>query len=295
MKKIIIAVASLILAGSVAQAQTSSYFGDLQGVKGKAYQGMDINGDYMVSCQHTGITTIYDISKGSPEKVSQFNLASFHENNHCNVVSFGIEKAEKSDILPLMYISQCHKKPVNGKKDVLFVERVLPGMKSSELVQTIMYDDVNKDFGYALQWVIDTKNKMLYGYGNTINNNDPANRHRVIKFHLPKLSDGDFVVLKSEDALENYTIEEVSDFRFNPTGQGLYIYKGKLYMPTGVDTEKKPSILYVWDLNTKTMETVDLTKITKTEFEDITFYKQEPKGKSSFIIQSQGGLYKITL
>lgn len=295
MKKIIIAVASLILAGTVAHAQTSSYFGDLQGVKGKAYQGMDISGDYMVSCQHSGITTIYDISKGKPEKVSQFNLASTHENNHCNVVSFGIEKAEKSDILPLMYISQCHKKTVDGRKDVLYVERVLPGMNSSELVQTIMYDDINKDFGYALQWVIDTKNKMLYGYGNTINNNDPANRHRVIKFHLPKLSEGDFVVLKSEDALENYTIEEVSDFKFNPIGQGLYIYKGKLYMPTGVDTAKKPSILYVWDLNTKTMEKVDLSKITKSEFEDITFYKKEPKGKASFIIQSQGGLYKITL
>ena len=74
MKKIIIAVASLILAGSVAQAQTSSYFGDLQGVKGKAYQGMDINGDYMVSCQHTGITTIYDINVPPPLSVSSFPL-----------------------------------------------------------------------------------------------------------------------------------------------------------------------------------------------------------------------------
>ncbi|MBQ5597116.1 MAG: hypothetical protein IIU66_01325, partial [Clostridia bacterium] len=37
-------------------------------------------------------------------------------------------------------------------------------MKSSQLVQTIYYDDVNKDFDYALQWVVDRKNRMLYGY-----------------------------------------------------------------------------------------------------------------------------------
>ena len=95
-------------------------------------------------------------------------------------------------------------------------------LSGSSLVQTIFYDDVNKDFGYALQWVIDQENKMLYGYGNTINNSDTLNRHRIIKFRLPALSDGSFVVLKSEDALENYLIEDVSDFRFNPIGQGLF-------------------------------------------------------------------------
>jgi hypothetical protein len=295
MKRVIFILTSLLLSVSFLQAQTSSYFGDLKGTKGLGYQGMDIYGNYLVSCQHTGMTTIYDISKGKPEMLSQFNLDSHHENNHCNVVTFGVEKAEKSDVMPLVYVSQCHKKPVNDKKDVLYVERMLPGLKSSELVQTIFYDDVNKDFGYALQWVIDTKNKMLYGYGNTINNNDPANRHRVIKFHLPKLSDGEFVVLKSEDALENYTIEEVSDYKFNPIGQGLSIYNGKLYMPTGFGSDKEPSILYIWNLETKTMETVDLSKITKSEFEDIAFYKKEGKGKTSFIIQSQAGLYKITL
>ena len=164
-------------------------------------------------------------------------------------------------------------------------------MQSSELVQTIYYDDVNKDFGYALQWVVDRKNGFLYGYGNTINNNDPANRHRIIKFRLPKLSDGVFVTLHPEEALENYTIEEVSDFKFNPIGQGLDIRNGKLYMPTGFGDEKYPSILYVWNLRTKKMsKVIDLSKCTKGELEDIAVITPR-----KVLLQSQDGLFMVKL
>ena len=148
---------------------------------------------------------------------------------------------------------------------------------------------MNGDYGYALQWVVDLKEKMLYGYGNTVNNSDPSNRHRIVKFHLPKLSDGDFVVLKPEDALENYTIEEVSSFKFNPIGQGLYIYKGKLYMPTGIGTEKHPSILYVWDLKKRSMKEIDLSGCTTGELEDIALYGNR------FLIQGQDGLFSVKL
>ena len=78
----------------------------------------------------------------------------------------------------VMAITSC-----SGKKiDVQFLGQhgfAYQGMdlSGSSLVQTIFYDDVNKDFGYALQWVIDQ---------------------------------------------ENYLIEDVSDFRFNPIGQGLF-------------------------------------------------------------------------
>jgi hypothetical protein len=163
-------------------------------------------------------------------------------------------------------------------------------MQSSELVQTIFYDDVNKDFGYALQWVVDRKGGFLYGYGNTVNNSDPSNRHRVIKFRLPKLSDGRSVVLKSEDALENYTIEEVSGYKFNPIGQGLDIRSGKLYMPTGFGTSEQPSILYVWDLRKKKMTSIDLSKVTTGELEDIAVL-----GSKCLLLQSQDGLFRVKL
>ena len=277
-----------------ASAQSGEHLGEMRGrnhkQKGHAYQGMDVWGNYVFSCQNQGIATIYQLNDNGFDTVSQFSLGSFNRSNHANVASFGTEKVAKSDPFPVVYVSHCHKRTIDDRKDLCFVERVAPDMQSSELVQTIFYDDVNNDFGYALQWVVDRKKGYLYGYGNTVNNSDPSNRHRIIKFRLPKLSDGKFVVLKPEDALENYTIEEVSDFRFNPVGQGLDIRKGKLYMPTGLGTPDKPSILYVWDLRRKTMQVVDLTKATTGELEDIAVL-----GKGLLLLQSQDGLFRVKL
>jgi len=279
-------------------AQTSEFLGELRGMKhrqkGYSYQGMDVWKDYVFSCQNHGAVTIYKLKKDGFKEVSQFKLASFRPENHANVASFGPDFFEKGDPMPIVYVSHCSKMRIDGRKDLLFVERVAKNMRSSELLQTIFYDDVNGDFGYALQWVVDKENRMLYGYGNTINNTDPANRHRIIKFRLPELTEGKFVVLRPEDALENYLIEDVSRFRFNPVGQDLAIEDGKLYMPTGVGDDKYPSILYIWDLKKKKMEVVDLVKITHSEFEGIGILKGKGKGRQ-VLIQSQDGLYRITL
>ncbi|MBR5699653.1 MAG: hypothetical protein IKX37_01015 [Bacteroidales bacterium] len=135
--------------------------------------------------------------------------------------------------------------------------------------------------------MIDQPNRILYGYGNTVNNTDPANRHRVIKFRLPRLEDGELVTLKPEDALEDYLIEDVSGFSFNPIGQGLYVYKDKLYMPTGLGRYETPSLLYVWDLLGKSMEVIDLAPCTAGELEDISRYR------GRFILQGQEGLFLV--
>lgn len=281
-----------LLFGLTLSAQYARYLGPLQGMtpkqSGYSYQGMDIYGNYMVSCQNQGIATIYKLSKERFTKVGQFKLATFHEANHANVASFGVEKFKGSDPLPLIYVSQCHKNLYKDRKDLLFVERIAPDLQSSTLVQTIYYEDVNKDFGYALQWVVDRKNKMLYGYGNTIDNSDPKNRHRIIKFSLPKLSAGAEVTLRPEDALENYLIEDVSAFHFNPVGQGLTIRNNQLYMPTGVGTDENPSLLYVWDLKKKSMKTIDLTQSTSGELADISCYR----GK--LYVQGQDGIFVLS-
>lgn len=292
-KRFFILAALLALSACSGNKTEVEFLGPLQGENsgqpGFAYQGMDICGDYMVSCQNQGIATVYRLSGDAFEPQGQFHLASFHEFNHANVASFGVEKFSPEDPLPVLYVSQCHKKSIDGKKDVLYAERIAPDFSSSSLVQTIFYDDVNKDFGYALQWVIDLENKMLYGYGNTISNSDPFNRHRIIKFRLPALSDGPFVVLRSEDALENYLIEDVSGYRFNPIGQGLYVRKNLLYMPTGVGKAETPSILYIWDLKKRRMRAVDLSLCTTGEFEDISYYE------GAFYIQGQDGIFKVRL
>lgn len=270
-------------------AQKAVYLGQLEGEnhkqKGYSYQGMDVYGNFLVSLQDRGVATIYKLSCKDFKKVSQFHLASYNDFNHSNVLSFGCEKYDSRDPFPLAYVSHCHRKSIDGMKDLLFVERIAPDMQSSSLVQTIFYDDSNHDFGYALQWVVDQSNRLLYGYGNTIDNSNPANKHRVIKFQLPGLDEGNFVVLKPEDALENYLIEDVSGFKFNPIGQGLYVYKDKLYMPTGDAKYENPSILYVWDLINKRMEVVDLTHCTAGELEDIGRFHGQ------FILQGQDGLF----
>ena len=293
MKKLI--SIAFLLCSVACFAQSGVHLGAMQGrnhkQKGHAYQGMDLWGEYVFSCQNQGIGTIYKLGSDSFEKIGQFNLGSFDRSNHANVASFGVEKVDVSDPFPVAYISHCHKRLINDRKDLCFVERISKDMQSSELVQTIFYDDVNKDFGYALQWVVDRKNGFLYGYGNTVNNTDAANCHRIIKFRLPKLSEGEFVTLRSEDALENYTIEEVSGFKFNPIGQGLDIRNGKLYMPTGVGDEKRPSILYIWDLRKRKMaKVVDLSKCTTGEFEDIAVINPR-----KVLIQSQDGLFIVKL
>ena len=255
------------------------------------YQGMDCWKNYVVSLQHTGIATIWKYDgKDGLEKLGAFNLATHDEVNHSNVCSFGVEKAEKGDPMPVIYVSQCHKKPYQGRKDVLFVERIAPGFQSSSLVQTIHFEDVDGLFGYALQWVVDRRNKMLYGFGNTTGDKDVEhNKHRIIKFRLPKLSEGD-VVFTKDDVIETYTVEDYG-LSYATIGQGLCVWKDKLMMPTGLGTEKYPSYLFIWDLKRKQpVKVLDMGLGTTGELEDMAHFKC-----NKFLVQGQDGLFELKL
>lgn len=258
---------------------------DYEKIKGQAIQGADYYKGYVLSLRNTGVATILKYKDGKLTPISTFKLGSYHKNNHSNVASFG-KKYDKKDPLPLAYVSHCQNKPIDGKKDLLFVERISKDLKSSTLVQTIFYDDVNKDFDYALQWVVD--GKYLYGYGNTTKDRDlQGNRHRVIKFLLPDVKEK-FVTLRPEDALENYLIED-SGFTFGTIGQGLCIYKNHLLMPTGLGKEDAPSYLWVWNLKTRHMDDVlDLGAKTQGEPEDL----MRVKG-NHYLLQGQIGVFTL--
>lgn len=286
----ILILALLPMLGSGQTLVHSQLLTKMMGAPQEGYQGMDIWRNYIVSCQNSGIATIYRYDGKEISRVGEaFHLASYNEHNHANVASFGRTFYNKHDKLPLLYISQAYKVPVNGKKDLLFVERINPDTQTSELVQTICFDDVNHLFGYALQWVIDNDRHFLYGYGNTVNNSDASNRHRIVKFRIPSVKESKDITLTEKDILENYLLEDTYKEPFNPIGQGLFISNGLLYMPTGVGQERFPSLLYVWDLKAKRMyDVVDLTKATSGELEDCSSYHD------NLIIQGQNGLYKIT-
>lgn len=257
----------------------------------EAYQGMDIWNGYIFSLQNGGAASIYRIEGDGISKVSQFLTGGADRLNHANVASFLPEYYAPSDPFPLVCISRCHKESFDGMKDQAYIERIAPDMQSSEIMATINYDDVNKDFGYALQWVVDREERMLYGFGNTINNKDPQNKRRVVKFRLPEIKgkEGTVINLRPEDALENYLVEETEHDPFRPVGQGLFVYGGRLYMPTGVDTAKEPSKLYVWNLSEKSMQILDLGKLCFGEPEDCSVYD----GK--LWVQTQEGIFRINL
>ena len=299
MKKFLFAAAGLILAvcvsaqnkGFVSVPLSTDSFSNrhITAFEKANYQGMDCWKNYVVSLQHTGIATVWKYDgKDGLEKLGRFNLATHDEVNHSNVCSFGVEKFDKADPMPVIYVSQCHKKPYQGRKDVLFVERVKPGFQGSELVQTIHFDDVDGLFGYALQWVVDRQNKVLYGFGNTTKDKDvEGNRHRIIKFRLPKISEGD-VVFGKDDIIETYTVEDYG-LKYATIGQGLCIWKGKLMMPTGLGTPEYPSYLFVWDLkNRKPVEVLDMSLGTTGELEDLAHFKC-----NRFLVQGQDGLFEM--
>ena len=266
----------------------STLVGKLQGIEKQGYQGMDIWGQTVVSCQNTGVITLYNYDgRTLTKRGDSFPMASNDKENHSNVVSMSRTFYKEGDPLPLIYVSQCSKGRYKGMKDVCFVERIKPELNATELVQTILYKDENKNFGYAVQWVLDNENGYLYGYGNTINNNDPQNRHRIVKFRIPEVKEG-LVTLTDADLLENYLLEETYSQPFNPVGQGLFIKDEVLYMPTGFGQEKAPSILYVWDLKARRMRNViDLAKATKGELEDCAAFG------SALMIQAQGSMYRL--
>ena len=257
---------------------------DLQGVQKQSYQGMAIYGDYLVSLQNTGQATIYRFQNDKLQPVRQFPLASHTAENHANVAFFGTERYHKSDQFPLLYVSQCSKQLYRGMKAVCFVERIsLTG--EPQLVQTIVLDDPDGLFGYALQWMIDAKHNRLIGYGNTIENMGKGNRWRTMVFPMPKLSDGPIVHLNPRNALDNYCIQDLDPrFPSNHIGQGACIKGDQMFIPVGVGTEQQPSILYVWNLKKKQLDRIhNFQQQVPHEFEDCKPYRR------SLIMQTNGG------
>jgi len=257
---------------------------DLRGFPKQSYQGMAIHGDYLVSLQNTGLATIYRLHEDSLELLRQFPLASQTKENHANVAFFGTERYDKGDELPLLYVSQCSKQRYKDMKDVCFVERISL-TEAPRLVQTIVLDDDEGLFGYALQWMIDRKRGHLIGYGNTVENMGKGNRWRTMIFKMPKLSDGPVVHLNPKDALDNYCIQELdSRFPSNHIGQGACVIKDQMFIPIGLGTEQHPSILYVWNLKKKHLDHIlDFQQQVPHEFEDCEPYHRD------LIMQTNGG------
>ena len=263
--------------------------GTFDGFPKQGYQGMSIYGDHLISLQNTGLATLYRLTDSGMERLRQFPLASSHDANHANVADFGIERFTKDDPFPVLYVSQCSRKRYEGLKDVCFVERILPD-GDPQLVQTIVLDDPDGLFGYALQWVIDHRRRLLIGYGNTIENLAEGNRWRMMTFPLPRLSEGTVVHIRPEDALDNYCIQDLdSRFPSLQIGQGACVIKDWMLIPVGLGTDQQPSILYVWNLRKKRLDGIyNFQAQIPAEFEDCAPYH------NTLLMQTNGmGLIRL--
>lgn len=263
----------------------------LRGVKGNSYQGMDIWNHQVVSLQNRGFITLYSLSDNDELiRTKQFRLSTADPTNHANVASFGTKFFQEGDPMPLLYVTRCHKAFLNGMDKLCFVERVLPEKDTTELVQTIWLRDKDHAlYGVSTQFVVDRQQGYLYAYGNTIGNREKKNKHRIMKFRLPAISEGSLVVLTAADALENYLMEDYCSTPITPMViQGATIYNNLLYLPVGLGTEKDPSYILVWNLATKRMQTrLDLRKASRGELEDCTVFNER------LYVQTQGSFYVV--
>lgn len=254
-------------------------------------QGFDYVDGYLLSAQSTGIATLYTLSSDFElKKVGGFNLASKADTNHANVLSFGNERVNTSDVLPVIYITQCYPQTVNGVKDACYVERVDVNGLTSELVQTIIFDDKNHRFGYALNWVVDKENNLLVGFGNSISNGGSGNKHPLIVFKLPKLSDGATVTLTEEDAVEFYIMDDLDyTLPHNFVTQGAVVVGRRLILPTGFGNVDNPSIIFVWNMATKRLDNViNMQSFLPVELEDASLCG------NALLVGTQKNIYALT-
>lgn len=245
-------------------------------------QGMAIYGDRCFMLNITGHCRVFDLKK--KKLVNDFRLGCYSLTNHANSASFGIEIIGKSQC-PLMYVSEC------SSSYRCFVENISDS--GSVLVQTIQATYNGKP-EVIHDWVVDKAHRFLYGIRTTSNAVDSAgNRlNTIVKYRLPRINEGDRVVLTEEDKIDQY------DLLFVNVLQGSIIKKNKLYLPVGnlkfkeEERERDRRALIIVDLRKrKIVNKLDINNVTDNEPEDCDFYK----GKLLLYCGQSGGLYEIPI
>ena len=258
----------------------------------KSFQGMDIWGNTMISLRNYGWAVLMDFNGKKATRKGVFKLASWGHDNHANVASFSNQFYKEGDKLPLLYVTRCFAEPDGRGMDKLaYVERIDPDKMESSLVQKIWFNDETSIFGGTTQWVIDRQNNFLYAYGNSRRTDKDVNTHPIMKFRIPPYrgAQDSLVILTREDALECYHLEDSYTFAYQPIIQGAYIKNGLAFFPCGVGHDDQPSILFVWNLQNRSMQNViNLQKQIPNEMEDCAEYDGD------LIMQCQKEYYRIS-
>ena len=248
--------------------------------KGKSAQDMAIDRDKAYLMSDCGHCRVLNLKTGEIER--EFDLASSGKNTHINCVCFGKEVPDNAGT-PYLYISEtinperCFVENVNGDKPLL--------------VQTIGAMENGKKYSNH-DWVVDRENGFLYGLRSFWHKlvDEAGNIKTVVtKYRLPQISEGENVTLSEKDIIDRF------DVLFTSSMQGAAIYKGKLYMATGLwesdkNTSETHRYVVVVDLKKKkVVKKIDINLLTTNEPEGIDFYRN----KCLLFCGQTGGVYRV--
>lgn len=228
---------------------------------GTVSNGQDgaIYGEYLFRFDHTGLGSVYELSKIGEESrpIGTFSLdPSGTLISHTNSVAFGMEYAESDDEFPALYVNVCtHYANSDGPlKGVTCVYRILrddDGVFSASLIQLIEigFDTAlrktseSKDGPCPLiNFAIDGEYGRYYAF---VMHNDMLGT-RYFAFDLPALADGEYA--EAYDALRvcfNETdILYHFDCPYHRFIQGATLKNGKIYSleGSGHDPAMTPAI-----------------------------------------------------
>lgn len=242
--------------------------------KNRTAQGMAIYGDYAYLFNDGGLCRKLNLKTGKID--GEFMLQCAAKNTHVNSACFSKQYISDSHI-PALYVTEFY-----GKRRC-FVEVI--HNRTSKLVQTIELRNLQGKNPFVREWIVDSKEGMLYAVIREDNQND---RNVIKKFQLPQLIDGKEIVLTDEQVLDEFSVRFVNGLQGGKI-KGRYMYIATGFTPLHGEGKYFDREIKVIDLKKKKLvRSIDLSKVTVNEPEDIDFYK----GNCLLFAGGTGGIYK---
>lgn len=241
--------------------------------KSRSAQGMAILDDDAYLFNDGGLCRVLNLKTGKIEH--NFMLECAAKETHVNSACFSRQYI--GDIpTPALYVTEFY-----GKRRC-FVELIDGG--KSRLIQTIEFKDSQGRNPFVREWIVDNKEQMLYA---VIREANKENSNVIKKFALPLLSDPK-VLLTDKDIVDEFTVYFVNGLQGGKI-KGRYMYITVGFTPLHGEGEYFDRAIKVIDLRKKRLvRSIDLSKVTINEPEDIDFYK----GKCLLFAGGTGGIYK---
>ena len=246
-------------------------------------QGAAIFDKYLVQCHNANKTmAFYDME--TQKLIEVVETGAYSKTYHCNNAGFGKARYDKADFFPLLYVSM-----ENIKEHKVLVFRIEKGdhFKVS-CVQTITFPNPEEIDVYYPNMVLDNDKGELIQMGykqKSYKKSAPNNRIEIIRYKLPKLSDGN-VTLTTSDMLDRFEIPCVT------ATQGAFCKKGKIYQVYGAPGGE-------WGIN---FQRINLKKRKVEILDDLEAkgFPTEPEGfsvyKKSYICCGVNGqVFEITV